>query len=56
MMCQRTAAIEIENKRLKQEEQHFLDRQEAITRAVEKAWPRLQSQIRAIVIEALDHE
>jgi hypothetical protein len=45
MMCQRTAALESENKRLKQEEQHFLNQQEVVTRAIKKVWPQLQGQL-----------
>lgn len=56
LMCQRTAQIEIENKRLRQEEQHFLDKQEVIKRTIEKVWPRLQSQLKAILTEALSHD
>lgn len=44
-MCQRTSALEIENRRLRQEEQHFLNQQEAVARGVRSLWPWLQSEL-----------
>lgn len=48
-MCQRTAAMEIENKRLHQEEQHFLNRQKVVENAIRAVWPSLQTELRNAV-------